>query len=430
MDRLSNITKQQLAAQQVTSEEHPSADTLAAFAEQGLRGSQRQRVVAHLAVCPACRQTVSLAVSAEEVSSAAVPTRSRELSFSAVLKWASAAAALAVAVGAGVLSYEHQNRPAVSAVASASQNQETALAPAAQPAASQKSVIADNVKAEPETPAAISSRRTISQARVTANAFPGRPEAQLKKAQSAAVLGGLVGGTPSTTLPQPNVADSFVASNGTHPAAPIVTPADAKAGAFSDVAQAPSAAVAGIPAPSASAQPSLARSNVQLQEANSAERSTLNGAAKASLQQRGETSAEMKAVASSAIGGPLRTGAVHGFTPIAHWTISPNGKLQRQSGDGRFTSIEPAPGVSIRTVAAQGIEVWAAGSQPDLSVKQWQQRPVLFHSSDAGETWMQIAGPWQSPITALTLSGANMLTVVSAEGSWTTNDAGRSWTKK
>lgn len=381
-------------------------------------------------MCPACRQTVSLAVSAAEVSASTIPTRPRELSFSAVLRWASAAAALAVAVGVGVLSYEHQNRPTVSAVASPSQNQERALAPPAQPAASQSSEIADKAKAEPDTRAASSSRRTISQPRMMANVFPGRSEAQLKKAQSAAVLGGLVGRAPSTTLPRPNLADSFVASNRTRPAAPVVTPADAKASAFSDVAQAPRAVVAGIPAPSASAQPSLARSNVQMQEANSAERSTLNGAARASLQQRGETSAEMKAVASSAIGGPVRTGAIHGFTPIAHWTISPNGKLQRQSGDGRFTSIEPAPGVSIRTVAAQGIEVWAAGSQPDLSATQWQQRPVLFHSSDAGETWMQIAGPWQSPITALTLSGANMLTVVSAEGSWTTNDAGRSWTKK
>jgi hypothetical protein len=43
---------------------------------------------------------------------------------------------------------------------------------------------------------------------------------------------------------------------------------------------------------------------------------------------------------------------------------------------------------------------------------------------------MQIAGPWQSPITALILSGANTLTVASADGSWTTSDAGKSWTKK
>src|SRR6185437_11475297 len=137
----------------------------------------------------------------------------------------------------------------------------------------------------------------------------------------------------------------------------------------------------------------------------------------ATLQQRPASSLEMKAVASSAIGGPVRTGGARGFTPIAHWTISSEGKLQRQSGDGRVTSIEPAPGVSMRAVAAQGIEVWAAGAQPNLAAKQWQQRPVLFHSSDAGESWAKIDGPWQSPINALSLDGANALTVTTPDGS-------------
>ena len=432
MDRLSHITKQRLTAQQMAAEaEHPSADTLVAFTEQGLQGTQRQRVLSHLAVCPECRQAVSLAISAEQVSPVAIPSRSHGLRFPMAMRWASAAAALAVAIGIGVLSSEHQNRPSPRASAPP-QTKEKSVMPAAQPGIEQNSQIAKTeAKAEAETKAANS--RRASQPRVMADASARRAETRLHKTQSGTVLGGLVAGAHPTTVPPPNVADGFISDAAPPPPPPSASP-DKKASTFSDVAAAPSGLAGGVFAPSTSSQPvRAARSNAQLEEESQAgrvESSTFNGPARASLQQRPTSSAEMKAVASSAIGGPVRSGAIHGFAPIAHWSVSSNGKLQRQSGDGRFTLVEPAPGVSIRTVAAQGIEVWAAGSRPDLSAQQWQQRPVLFHSSDAGETWMQIAGPWQSPITALTLSGTNTLTVISADGSWKTDDAGKSWTKK
>jgi hypothetical protein len=147
------------------------------------------------------------------------------------------------------------------------------------------------------------------------------------------------------------------------------------------------------------------------------------------LQAQPAAPAARKAVASAAMGGPIH-GAVYWPMQIVHWTISAAGKLERRLSDGRSTSVEPAPGVSIRAVAARGIEVWAAGSQPDLSAKDWQQRPVLFHSSDAGETWTKVDGPWQSQFSSLSLSGINILTVVTTDGSWTTADAGKNWTKK
>ena len=425
--------KQRLAAQQVASEaEHPSADTLASFAEQGLRASERQRVFSHLAVCPACRQTVSFATSAEAVNSVALPPRSQSVRFPIALRWVSAAAALAVAIGVGVLSYEHQNQPTFRTASSASQIQEKSVAPAAQPETEQNSEIAKaEAKAETQMNAA-NSRRANPQSRVTADASSRRAEPQLKKAQRDAVLGSLVGGSRPATLPSANVADGFVASNEVAPPPPSA-PLDAKASTISDITTA-GAVVGGVPAPSASAQPAVvARSNAQLQtkgEAAKVEASTYNGPTRAGLQQRSASLAEMKTVAPSAIGGPVRKGTMHGFVPIAHWTISSNGKLQRESSDGRLTSVEPAPGVSIRAVAAQGIEVWAAGSQPDLSAKEWQQRPVLFHSSDAGESWIKIDGPWQSPINALNLDGVNALSVISADGKWMTLDAGKSWTKK
>ena len=427
--------KQRLAAQQVAGEaKHPSADTLVAFAEQGLRGSERQQVLSHLAVCSACRQTVSLATSAEPVSSAALPLRTQGARFPMALKWASAAAALAVAIGVGVLSYEHQNRPTFRAVSSSSQIQEKSVAPAAQPATEQNSEVPKTeAKAETQMNAA-NSRRANPQSRVPADASARSAEPQLKKAQRDAVLGSLVARSRPATLPPSTVADGFMASNAVAPPPPPPPPrVDAKASAISDIAAA-GAVVGGVPAPSPYAQPALeTKSNAQLQitgEAAKVEGSTYNGPARASLQQRPASLAEMKTVAPSAIGGPVRKGAIHGSALIAYWTISSNGKLQRKSSDGRFTWIEPAPGVSIRAVAAQGIEVWAAGAQPDLSAKQWQQRPVLFHSSDAGESWTQVDGPWESAINALRLDSANALTVTTPDGSWTTLNAGKSWTKK
>jgi hypothetical protein len=434
---VSNILKQRLAAQQVAAEaEHPSADTLVAFTEQGLRGSENQRVLSHLAACPACRQTVSLATSVEPISPVALPSRSQGSRFPVALRWASAAAALAVAIGVGVLSYEHQNRPTFTAV-SASQSEAKSVATPAPPGIEQNSEVAETqTKAQAERKS-VKPRTANSQARMMADASRRTVEPQLKRSQGG-VLGSLVAGSrPTTTLARPNVTDGFMASNAVAPPLPPA-PVDAKASTVSDIgaagavvggAAAPSAA-----APSAAAQPVVkARSNVQLEAASKAakvEGSSYNGTTRASLQQRPASLAEMKAVAPSAIGGPVRKGTIHGFAPIAHWTISSNGKLQRESGDGRFTSIEPAPGVSIRAVAAQGIEVWAAGAQPDLSAKQWQQRPVLFHSSDAGESWAKIDGPWQSPINALSLDGANALTVTTPDGSWTTLNGGKIWTKK
>jgi hypothetical protein len=346
------------------------------------------------------------------------------------LKWASAAAALAVAIGVGVLSYEHQNRPTFRVASSSSQIQEKSVAPAAQPWTEQNSEV-PNTRAKAEMQMnAVNSRG--ARARVMADASAQKPASQLKKAQGG-VLGSLVAGSRARTFAGPNVADAFMASNAVaSPPPPPAAPADAKASTTSDITAA-GAVVGGVPAPAASAQPVVeARSNVQLETTGNAavEGSTYNGPARASLQQQPASLAEMKTVAPSAIGGPVRKAAIHRFMPIAHWTISSNGKLQRESSDGRFTSIEPAPGVSIRAVAAQGIEVWAAGAQPDLSTKQWQQRPVLFHSSDAGESWVKIDGPWQSPINALSLDGANALTVTTPDGSWTTLDAGKSWTKK
>src|SRR5262245_22646837 len=60
MPELSNLLRQRLGAAQTGNLEHPEADVLAAFSEQLLLAPERQEVVAHLAVCPDCREIVAL----------------------------------------------------------------------------------------------------------------------------------------------------------------------------------------------------------------------------------------------------------------------------------------------------------------------------------------------------------------------------------
>jgi hypothetical protein len=115
------------------------------------------------------------------------------------------------------------------------------------------------------------------------------------------------------------------------------------------------------------------------------------------------------------------------ITEFVSWTVTTAGKLQRELRNGTVKVVEPAPGVLVRAVAARGIEVWAGGSQPDLAAKQWKQSPALFHSSDAGESWTKVSGPWHGPISQLTLVAPDNLTVAAEDGTWISRDAGKSW---
>jgi len=94
-----------------------------------------------------------------------------------------------------------------------------------------------------------------------------------------------------------------------------------------------------------------------------------------------------------------------------------------------LTVVEPLSGAIIRAVAAEGIEVWAAGLQFAPTPKNVQPRSLLFHSSDAGESWKTIDGPWQGSIERVNLAGLGSLTVVTTDGTWSTGDGGKSWNR-
>lgn len=107
---MSNILRQRLEAGQSVYADHPSADTLAAFIEHGLKGSERDNVLSHLSTCSECRQSVLLAVPEGARPAQSLAPRSSGY-FPAAMRWASVAAAVAVAIGVGMISYEHEFGP-------------------------------------------------------------------------------------------------------------------------------------------------------------------------------------------------------------------------------------------------------------------------------------------------------------------------------
>jgi hypothetical protein len=332
-----------------------------------------------------------------------------------------------------VLFYEHQGKQALPVASQAQQAQAAEqLTPAVANAMPETVARAGAKREVPRTPSKARTAETAETVDALGRYSQNEPT-ESKKAKAGALVGGLL----ATSRHRPEqgrlpVADAFTSSIVQSQAK---TAFDSKQDTLSKAptpleVQSRAAAASAAPqvAPRANATAELSDRKI----ADNAARGDISPSAGAALQSQPAFARThtMKAVATPSIAGSLATNGVHGFVPIAHWSISANSKLQRQSSNGALTTVEPAPGVTVRAVAAQGIEVWAGGSQPDLSTTQWQQRPVLFHSSDAGETWAKIDGPWQGAIQSLVLADVNSVTVVTNDGRWTTTDAGQSWNRK
>jgi len=520
--------------------EHPSADTLTAFAEQNLRVPQREAVLRHLAACADCRQAVMLATSEVPVmQTAAGPVRTPVFQFPAAMRWASLAAALAVAVGVGLLLNEHESarRQAASQQTVRSVSASPSSQPAqevAKPESQTKNSEAKNDVIKPApvnekkkqslatsqerlNPAAASGANVVAASSVTpvgsagrppddvrlnqetANAFvPNRDSDQKLEANAAKAAQAAPAPPPPPSMAEAyygRTLDSISGASGgvarTQPPASAKQTVEVLQGAVTDPSGAAvsgaevtitnvatgasrvvksgadgsyrvdlipvgiykiKVATPGFTTATAEQVETLAGAtttqNFQLQigaatetVAVSAEAPLLN-AAKTEVTQNvttaevsGRSQAETVQIPSktppaAAVSGRLRKAQSTQFRAgIVNWAISDTGQLQRTLSDGETANIQPAPGMIVKAVAAQGIEVWAAGTEAELAAKEGTQRSVLFHSSDAGKTWSRIDGPWQAPITQLSLSSKGNLTVVTQNGMWATNDAGKTWTR-
>ena len=425
MDRFSNILKQRLEATQSGHTAHPSTDTLVAFVERGLAGSQRETVLAHLSVCPECREAVVLASpeAATANAHAAAQTLSSALHFPAAMRWASLAAALAVAVGVGVIAYEHEAAPP-QRQAALSRARDEANAPVASPAPTANEKLASSSL---ESSTAKSPLRAQLHSPVVEKEKVSRARTLEKKEAKTGegILARLSAPVPESETNKDRYDDRLKAL----PSAPEAQPALANKQDFRPMQA--------VPASPSSASVSLTADSKAAQDVNEnvapakpstgfAEGALIGGSAGAFVQSQ---PVPAKTVHAAAIpGSAAKTRRPYGMFGFVHWTISAAGKLQRRATDGTQTIVEPVPGAIVRAVAAEGIEVWVGGLRPAL--QNLRPRWMLFHSSDAGETWTSIEGPWQGPIERVNLAGLGSLTVIADDGTWSTGDGGKNWSKQ
>jgi hypothetical protein len=154
-----------------------------------------------------------------------------------------------------------------------------------------------------------------------------------------------------------------------------------------------------------------------------------------------DASAELEAAQEKAVGGPLvkkrMTAASAGAATIVsnafipanltpRWTLSSDGTLQRSLDSGRTWQTIPVSSPTIfRALAANGLDIWVGGAGG-----------ALFHSSDAGQHWIQVRPVVNGETLTDDIIGVEFTDTLhgklttSSEETWITADAGQTWRKQ
>jgi hypothetical protein len=133
------------------------------------------------------------------------------------------------------------------------------------------------------------------------------------------------------------------------------------------------------------------------------------------------SAASMRAI----VAGPAPAGVLWSIGTSPATTEKPRGVVERSMDSGKTWEVVPLDdGVSFRSVAAAGPEVWAGGSQG-----------ALFHSLDGGSRWERITvsdsnGKLTGTIRSIDAKDSGRLKVTTSSGeSWLSVDGGRHWTR-
>jgi len=468
MQDVPKIVKERLRAGTATAN-HPEADVLAAFSERLLPEVDRAIVLEHLGRCAQCRDVVLLALPAEEqVATVVAASPSRGWLAWPALRWGFVAAGVVIVASLGIVQYRQQARSIVAVksapvapVATEARNEEVPPSAATEPAKKQESSLSAPAAAEAnadkaQMPAKVPHRvggEEGSAARVEPSVGGGR----------GAGVGMAYGATPhgprmNMQWPQ-NGMQANVQNNAAIPAAPAPLSRMRPGGHVAANPQVPAASQTVTVEVAGAAPPVQTETNqVAGADQSAASAPAANGEARVSRGKDAETS-EATALHST-VAAPVQAPIVGrnvtqlvnvapGAEPI--WNISAAGGLQCSfdqgrtwrdvdvSGNGasiganvggpipkaRVAKAMPAPPVVFRTVAANGLDVWAGGSGGQL-----------YHSSDAGAHWSRI----MPSAGDATLTGdvirlefpdpAHGAVSTSAGEIWTTANGGQSWQKQ
>jgi hypothetical protein len=173
---------------------HPDADQLNAFAEHSLPAHEQQQTLAHLAVCPDCRQIVALSLPPADVSSAPQPEAVRHRWFP---RWHPAWVGIP-ALAALVLLIVFVRNSGMTARKTSVPAQMADARPAAAP---------PDMRRPPEALNARPPARRLNENLAAATANPPTPRAEARREPASrppgGVMGGILGGIASAPTPQP-----------------------------------------------------------------------------------------------------------------------------------------------------------------------------------------------------------------------------------
>lgn len=460
--------------------DHPEANLLSAFSEKSLPEREHAAVLEHLARCGECREIVALALPESEAADQIIKYPTRPWFTWPTLRWGFITAGLAAVTLFGVMQYQHRSASQmVSDRFSSPPATEARNGSQPMPAAREEAKESENVrdKAQPEvdtrtsnTTAARASDRLIrrDQAHATPTADLAKSGVRAYAArnlphgpmlanqqqigiqqQNANQSVNQVAQAPSA-LPFPNSlttkqnaapktasrsameANSEIVQVEAQPAAPAGAPTIVSGLMVKNEPLPPPSPQSGHdetkidrakPAFSGTALKSLPDSDAsQLQGGSKALaagnlRWTINSAGR--LQRsadQGTTWQEVQVNSGNGYAGAA------GFEVVASSSTKAkdSGKFDQKSTDKKASALPV-----FRTVAANGLDVWAGGSAG-----------LLFHSIDAGVTWTRIApasagAVLTGDILSMEFRGTQNGRISTSTGeTWTTADAGQTWQKQ
>jgi hypothetical protein len=403
---------------------HPDANLLTAFAEQTLSPTEREGMLAHLALCGDCRDVIALALPAadivaaliaaegEAVRATAVPTKAERNWLNATkfawpsLRWAALAAGIAVVASVLLLRPGKLNQSI-----SPSVNPQVAITA---PSASGPQIASSAVPSSPTEQSALTAKAEKQQA---------KSELRLSKKLKA---GQMV--TPSHQaehgmLLAENKKDSGPAAMLSPAAGAPAFDAATSRGATETVEV--SAAAAAVEATSSAEGSLMARNETPAIE-------------KAKPAPPGmEVNEQQKTQAAFVVPAPARSQskdimsnarlAVPASSTSARnitWTITA-GALQRSMDSGQSWQNTLHADHPLLCYASHDNDVWAGG-----------QAGTLFHSADSGVTWAQVQPSIKGQqlgfdVTHIDVRGpAEIVVSTSNHEIWSSADGGKTWNKK
>jgi hypothetical protein len=435
MNEVPKIVYQRLRAglsQQRASKEHPNDDLLTAFAEQALSVSERDGILQHLALCEDCREVVALALPATESSATYAETKEDQATVSQTartprssfswptlswptLRWAGLAAAVVVAASVLLVHPGRLNSPTSVSVAPQVATSTAAQSPIARPVVAQSAP-------PPLTGSAPSKRIFPTFKKSPAPVVTDLPDAGTMLASNRKNSGPLEKSS-ALSAPTRSVREAGANSRATNEAMEV-------SGANGLVENQPSDSNASNTLMAQTDTPPILKAKPALPD--QADHDQLNKDQLNKDQTNKQMSYDPSAAASlsraqganALYAAKLSSTSPKAFNNTYTWVVK-NGILQRSLDSGNTWQDALRADHPLLCSAVRGMDIWAGG-----------EAGTLFLSGDGGATWHRLQPSFGSQVLVSditqirTLNSGEVSLSTSNNETWSSLDAGKTWTKK